>query len=163
MSEAPSTESPADAPEAPRLEVTELVDVHFEDLDANGVLHNSRYPVLLEHALGAYWYARGWHHDPKRSASPDTLQVVRAMAITYHWPVTEVGKVAVRFWIDRMGRTSYTYGFEVRSADGSVLHADGTRTHVNLDPATFTPRPFDERSLTEFSDLVPAPATGAGA
>ncbi|WP_233221716.1 acyl-CoA thioesterase [Streptomyces carminius] len=154
----------SDSSGALRAGVTEPVDVHFEDIDVTGVLHNSRYPLLLDHAFAAYWRRQGWHHDPARSAVPDFLQVVRALEITYHRPVTEPGRVVVRFWIERLGRTSYTYGFQLLSADESVLHADGTRVQVNLDPATFAPAPISERTLAAAKPLMrTAPAAGAGA
>ncbi|MEQ4720536.1 hypothetical protein [Nonomuraea sp. B19D2] len=42
--------------------------MHFDDLDAMGLLHNSRYSLLVERAIGAYWQRLGWAHDPVRSA-----------------------------------------------------------------------------------------------
>ena len=44
--------------------VIEPVMVHFEDLDAMGVVHNGRYVLLLERALAAYWTRAGWAFDP---------------------------------------------------------------------------------------------------
>ncbi|MEU8352076.1 thioesterase family protein [Streptomyces sp. NPDC048845] len=134
--------------------VTRMVEVHFEDLDPTGVVHNSRYPLLLEHAFTAYWREQGWHHDPTRSAFEDSVQVVRALELTYHFPVMEPGMVAVRFWLERVGRTGYTYGFKLLSGDGAVVHAEGTRTQVNLDPATLAPAPLSEKVLAAAEPLT---------
>src|SRR5687768_15399103 len=47
--------------------VFEPVQVYFDDLDAMGLLHNSRYALLVERAIGAYWGRLGWASDPVRS------------------------------------------------------------------------------------------------
>ncbi|CAM5567189.1 acyl-CoA thioesterase [Streptomyces fumanus] len=120
------------------------VEVHFEDLDATGVLHNSRYPLLAEHAFSAFWRSHGWHPDPARSAFSDSVQVVRTQSITYHFPITEPGPVTVRFWFDRAGRTSYTYAYRIESTDGSTLYADGTRVQINLDAKTLAPKELSD-------------------
>jgi hypothetical protein len=49
--------------------VIEPVDVHFDDLDAMGVVHNGRYVLLLERALAAYWTRAGWAFDPSNPRS----------------------------------------------------------------------------------------------
>ena len=63
----------------------------------------------------------------------------------------------VHFWISRAGRTSVTYSFRVLSTDREVVHAEGSRTLVNLDPLTLRPTP-----LTEAMWEVATPLLGAG-
>ncbi len=118
------------------------------------MLHNSRYAVLLENAVMAYWLERGWHYDPARSLFPDSVHLVRAFEITYHLPITEVGKVGVHFWIERVGRTSYTYGFRVVSADRATLYAEGRRVQVNLSTATLTPIPLSAEEVAAARPLI---------
>ena len=65
--------------------------------------------------------------------------VVREFAITYHVPITRVGPVHVRLWLDHLGNTSAVYGFKVISEDETVTHAEGRRVQVRLDPATLRP------------------------
>ncbi|WP_214107190.1 acyl-CoA thioesterase [Acrocarpospora catenulata] len=122
----------------------ENVQVHFDDLDAMGVLHNGRYVLLLERALTAYWTERGWAFDPAQPHFADIFFVVREFAITYHQPVTTVGQVGVHFWLDRIGTSSLVYGFRVLSADRSVVHAEGRRVQVKIDPGTLRPSPISE-------------------
>jgi acyl-CoA thioester hydrolase len=126
--------------------------VYLDDLDGFGMLHHAAYPLLLDHAVIDYWADAGWHVDPSAS-----VQAIRELTLTYHQPVTAVGDVDVHFWISRAGRTSVTYAFRIVSADGSVLHADGTRTLVNLDPVTLRPTP-----LTDDMWEVAAPLLGTG-
>jgi len=64
--------------------------------------------------------------------------VVREFAITYHVPIARVGTVQVQLWLDHLGTTSVVYGFRVLS-DGTVVHAEGRRVQVRLDPATLRP------------------------
>ncbi len=128
--------------------VHETVQVYFDDLDAMGLLHNSRYAVLVERAIGAYWHRLGWAADPGRSAFRDVLMAVREFKVTYHVPIAEPGEQLVHFWLERMGRTSGVYGFRVLSADRApdqaTVHAEGYRVNVNVDPATFRPTPFSD-------------------
>ncbi|WP_055477819.1 acyl-CoA thioesterase [Sphaerimonospora mesophila] len=120
----------------------EPVQVHFDDLDAMGLLHNSRYALLVERAVSAYWHRLGWAPDPTRSSFRDVFLAVREFKVTYHVPITGASEPLVHFWIERIGRTSALYGFRVLSADRSVVHAEGYRVNVNLDPGTLRPAPF---------------------
>ena len=47
--------------------------------------------------------------------------------------------MGVRFWLDHLGTSSLIYGFQVLSDDGSVVHAEGRRVQVRLDPVTLRP------------------------
>ena len=64
---------------------------------------------------------------------------VREFAITYRAPITRIGAVRVQLWLDHLGSTNAVYGFRVRSDDGAVVHAEGRRVQVRLDPATLRP------------------------
>jgi acyl-CoA thioester hydrolase len=119
--------------------VIEPVMVHFDDLDAMGVVHNGRYVLLLERALAAYWTRAGWAFDPGAPHFKDVFFVVREFAITYHVPITRVGVVHVQLWLDHLGSTSAVYGFRVLSEDETVTHAEGRRVQIRLDPATLRP------------------------
>jgi acyl-CoA thioester hydrolase len=116
-----------------------LVSVHFDDLDAMGVVHNARYALLLERAMIAFWNARGHSFVDGRPTTSDSFNVVKEYRITYHTPIRTAGDVAVHLWTDRVGETSGTYGFRIVSVDGSTVHADGIRVVVKLDPATMRP------------------------
>jgi acyl-CoA thioester hydrolase len=118
--------------------------VHFDDLDAMGILHNARYAVLVERAVIRWWNERGVSFAGGRPTTPDAFNVVREYAITFHRPVTGTGDVVVHFWIDHLGSTSATYGFRVTSTDGGIVHAEGRRVNIRLDPATMRPAPWTD-------------------
>lgn len=124
--------------------ISETVMIHFEDLDAMGVVHNGRYVMLLERALAAYWTRVGWPYDPGHPRFAQVLFVVREFTITYHVPISRMGTVQVQLWLDHLGTTSLVYGFRVSSDDGTVVHAEGRRVQVRLDPATLRPAPISE-------------------
>ncbi|MEV4287193.1 thioesterase family protein [Nonomuraea bangladeshensis] len=134
--------------------VHEPVQVHFDDLDAMGLLHNSRYALLVERAISAYWQRLGWAPDLAGSAFKDVFLAVREFKVTYHVPIAGPGEPLVHFWIERLGRTSGVYGFRVLSADRAVVHAEGYRVNVNLDPATLRPAPFSDELRTAAEPLL---------
>ena len=142
--------------------VTETVEVHFEDLDAQGVVHNARYVLLLERALSAYWSRNGYPWDPSSPQFMDVFFVVKEFSITYHAPITRPGPVSVRFWIDRLGTTSAVYGFLVVSQDESITFANGRRVQVRLDPATLRPAVIGPELRAACEPLlIPRPRPGA--
>ena len=113
--------------------------IYLDDLDGFGVVHHARYALLLDDAVLDYWLDAGW--------KPDTathLQVIRELSLTYHQPISGMGDVDVHFWVDRAGRTSVTYRFEILSPDRSVLHAAGHRVLVNIDAKTLRPEPLTD-------------------
>ena len=128
--------------------------VHFDDLDAMGMLHNSRYAVLVERAMTLWWTERGVSFTGGRPTTPDAFNVVREYAITFHRPVLGTGDVDVHFWLDKLGTTSADYHFRVVSADGGTVHAEGRRVNVRLDPATRRPAPWSEQAREIASALV---------
>jgi acyl-CoA thioester hydrolase len=126
--------------------------IYLDDLDGFGMLHHAGYAVLLDHAVLDFWLDAGWVADPATS-----VQVIRGLELTYHLPIVGMQDVDVHLWIERAGRTSVTYRFEVLSADHTVRHAEGSRVLVNLDPATLRPA-----ALTDEMWAVAAPLLGPG-
>ena len=63
----------AEAPLAPALLHGRLipVTVHFDDLDALGLLHNARYPLLVERAWTELWQEKGVRFDGDWVAAGD--------------------------------------------------------------------------------------------
>lgn len=132
----------------------EPVVVHFDDLDAMGIVHNARYAVLLERALSAYWAPRGHSFEDGRPTTPDVVHAVREYAITYHQPIRGTGEVLVHFWLDRFGESSGVYGFRFVSVDGRTVHAQGRRIIVKLDPVTLRPSPWTANAREVAADLL---------
>ncbi len=128
--------------------------VHFDDLDAMGVLHNSRYAVLVERATVLWWTERGVSFSGGRPTTPDAFNVVREYSITFHRPVRGTGEISVHFWVERIGTTSAEYRFRVTSTDAETVFAEGRRVNVRLDPATMRPQPWTEHGRALAATLV---------
>jgi acyl-CoA thioester hydrolase len=113
----------AEAPTSAPLSYGRLtpVTVHFDDLDALGLLHNARYPLLVERAWGEFLEEHGFRFAGDWVAAGDACNAVKELRISYEAPVTEPGTV-----------------------DGSVTYARGTRVLVRLDPVTMRPAPWSE-------------------
>ncbi|MFE9774158.1 acyl-CoA thioesterase [Streptomyces sp. NPDC005931] len=136
----------AQAPTAPAVSYGRLlpVTVHFDDLDALGLLHNARYPLMVERAWTELWHEHGFRFEGDWAAAGDACNAVKELRITYEAPVTRPGTYAVHLWLERLGTTGLTYGFRLCSEDGAATYAHGTRVLVRLDAATLRPAPWSE-------------------
>ncbi|MEU6199037.1 thioesterase family protein [Streptomyces sp. NPDC047061] len=130
------------------------VSVHFDDLDALGMLHNARYPLLVERAWTELWQEHGIRFDGDWAAAGDACNVVKELLISYEAPVTRSGSYAVHLWLERLGTTGLTYGFRFCSPDGATTYARGTRVLVRLDAATLRPAPWSETFRTVGRELL---------
>src|SRR5690349_1062414 len=121
----------------------QVMGVYFDDLDAFYILHNARYLLLFERTLGSFWEVLGAGTFEPQSGG-DHWHLVRANTIEYHEPVRGTGRVRVRVWVEKLGRTSLTFGFRLMPMARDVDCATGTRTIVRVDPATQRPQPWTE-------------------
>jgi len=136
----------AEAPPAPAVSYGRLVPVtvHFDDLDALGLLHNARYPLMVERAWAELWQENGVRFEGDWEAAGDACNAVKELRISYEAPVTRPGAYAVHLWVERLGVTGLTYGFRFCSTDGTLTYARGARVLVRLDATTMRPRPWSE-------------------
>jgi len=121
---------------------TYMSPVHFDELDAMRMLHNSRFPAHVERAVSAWFAATGhrWQLDP--SDNPDQFHVVRDLHIEYLNPFIGPGTMRVDIWVEELGNTSCVYGFLCASEDGRTPYARGERTVVKIDPQSHRPSPW---------------------
>jgi len=113
--------------------------VYLDDIDGFGMLHHSRYLVLVDRAIIDYWHELGWRTDEGPS-----VQAIREVTITFHAPVTGICDVDIRFWIASLGLSSIVYAFQIHNVHNQVLYAEGQRVLVNLDRRTLRPRPLSD-------------------
>ncbi len=116
-----------------------LHGVYFDDLDAFHILHNARYLLLFEHAIGSFWRQMGWAGVLDFNSHPDQYHLVRANHLEYIRPVVGTGQVRVRVWVERLGKTSLTFGLRVMPLDEDIDHCNGRRVVVRVDPETKRP------------------------
>jgi acyl-CoA thioester hydrolase len=118
--------------------------VYFDDLDAFQILHNARYLLLFERTIGSFWGHLGWGGTLDVQKNPDQFHLVRANTVEYLKPVVGVSEVRVRVWVEKLGRTSLTFGFSVLPMDQDTDFATGTRVVVRVDEKTRQPVPWTD-------------------
>ncbi|MFG1606501.1 acyl-CoA thioesterase [Actinoplanes sp. NPDC049265] len=123
--------------------------VYFDDLDSMGMVYASHYLTLVDRAAADFWGRHGI-----RPSHPDAIHVFRKQSIDYHAPIRDIGPLRVRLWVEQLGRTSCEYGFEIRSGNGRVLHADGRRTIVRVSLATGRPAPWTAQAREGAQEIL---------
>jgi acyl-CoA thioester hydrolase len=123
--------------------------VYFDDLDSMGMVYASHYFTLVDRAAADFWARHGI-----LPSHPDAIHVFKKQSIDYHAPIRDIGPLRVRLWLERIGRTSCEYGFEIRSGNGRVLHADGRRTTVRVSLATGRPAPWTAQARQGAQEIL---------
>jgi acyl-CoA thioester hydrolase len=135
----------------------ERFGVYFDDLDAFGILHNARYVLLFERAIGSFWQLHGWGGPLDAEDNPDQFHLVRQNHVDYLRPVIGVGSVRVRVWIDKLGRTSLSFGLRCLPLNEDVAYAEGTRVIVRVDPDSRKPVPWTDGFRRAVAPYLDAP------
>lgn len=118
--------------------------VYFDDLDALQILHNARYAIYVERATTAFYESLGKVWEQEVADNPDQFHVVREFHVEFLAPFTRTGDLRVALWLEHLGATSCTYGFECFSGATAVIHARGRRTIIRLDPVSLRPTKWTE-------------------
>ncbi len=113
--------------------------VYWDQLDLLGVLHNGVYPVLFERARTAFWGSLGitGYEDPHM----DFPYYVVQNTVNYKQPITTEQDIAISVWIAKLGRTSLTFGHQIRD-EANQLVAEGNTTIVRVDSHSRQPIPW---------------------
>ena len=113
--------------------------VWFDELDALGVLHHSRFVYHLERAAKAM-FVRVMNLDTLDPAvAPDICALVRDLDLRYVAPVAGECEILIGLRVTGLRAAGLTVAFEFRSADGATLHCRGTRTVCRMNATTRSP------------------------
>ena len=115
--------------------------VYFDDLDPFHILHNARYLLLFERAVGAFWMEIGFGSFQD---DPDQFHLVARNEVDYLAPVKGVGRVRVRVWIESIGKSSLQIAFRLMPMDQDTDHARGRRTIVRVDSESMKSEPWSD-------------------
>ena len=96
-------------------------------MDAFQTLHNARYVLLFERTIGSFWRFLGVSGHLISDMKPDEHQVVASNHIDYLRPVYGTGQVRVRCWVEKLGRSSLTFGLSMLPNDEDRPFATGRR------------------------------------
>lgn len=113
--------------------------IWFDELDALGVLHHSRFVYHLERAQKAmFTHILGVDTlDP--TVAPDIYHLVRNLELNYVAPVEGERAILIAVKVVKVRAAGMTAAFAFRSDDGVILHCHGTRTVCRMDVGTKAP------------------------
>ena len=132
--------------------------VFFDELDALGVMHNSRFAVHVERAQSALFESLGYGWSSFDERHPDLSYVVASIDIDFLAPVVAPGSMRVEVVAVALGRTSATWGYRcaipAATADGEDLPvATARRTVVHVPPGAAGPTPWSDGFRAVFARL----------
>lgn len=118
---------------------TYLSSIFFDELDALGVLHHTRYFLHLERAQQAFFQMLLGVPDFNAERDKDIYVVVHGLDARFRSPLRQPGQIAVHYEITRIRSGGVTMDFEIRSKDDTELYCNGTRTVCKLSHITHRP------------------------
>jgi len=117
--------------------------VRFRDCDPMGHVNNAVYLTYLEQTRFAHW--RGLWGAGTGATHPDVPGVIMARAeIDYRVPAKYGDVLDIRLQVAAIGRTSFTYAYEIVDATGRTV-AQARTVQVMYDYASGQPVPVSER------------------
>jgi acyl-CoA thioester hydrolase len=118
------------------------LDVRFRDCDPMGHVNNAVYLTYLEQARFAHW-REVWGVDFERLPEGTPGVILARAEIDYRRPARYGDVLEIRIGVDRIGRTSFTYVYDVVDQEGRLV-ADARTVLVMYDYATSTPTPISD-------------------
>jgi acyl-CoA thioester hydrolase len=126
------------------------IEVRFRDCDPLGHVNNAVYLTYLEQARLYYWRSLwGFRIDPTTT----TPGVIMARAeIDYRIPAKYGETLEVRIDLAAVGRTSFTYDYEIVDQQGRVV-ASARTVQVMYDYAAAKPVPIPDAIRAKFQGI----------
>ena len=121
---------------------TYLSDVYFDELDALGVLHHTRYLLHLERAQQKFFEHLLGVSDFNAERDEDIYVVVHSLETRFRQPLRQPSRIAVDYTIERIRSGGVTMAFAIRHPKDGTVYCDGTRTVCKLSARTHQPAPW---------------------
>lgn len=118
------------------------LDVRFRDCDPMGHVNNAVYLTYLEQARFAHWRAV-WGVDFEGLPEDAPGVILARVEIDYRRQAKYGDVLEVRISLERIGRTSFSYGYEVVDQDGAVV-AEAKSVQVMYDYRAGRPVPLSD-------------------
>ena len=122
-------------------------DVYFDELDALGVLHHTRYLLHLERAQQKFFEHLLGVDDFDAERDEDIYVVVHGLESRFREPLNKPGPIVVEYRIDRIRSGGVTMDYVVRDPVSQRIYCDGKRTVCKLSAQTHRPAPWTEPFL----------------
>ena len=117
---------------------THRLDVRFRDCDPLGHVNNAVYLTYLEQTRFNHWRASGLASDPEGNGIPSVI--LARVEIDYRRQARYGDRLEIRLGVAGIGRTSFTYQYEILSEDGQVV-ATARTVLVSFDYTAGKPTP----------------------
>ncbi|WP_158279766.1 acyl-CoA thioesterase [Coraliomargarita sinensis] len=119
-------------------------EVYFDELDALGVLHHTRYMLHLERAQQKFFEHLLGVNDFNAERDEDIYVVVHSLETRFREPFQKPGPIEVDYGIERIRSGGVTMDFKIRDPNGGKLYCEGKRTVCKLSAQTHQPAPWTE-------------------
>jgi len=116
------------------------LDVRFRDCDPMGHVNNAVYLTYLEQARLHLWQER-WHVDPRQ---PGEGIILARAEIDFKSPAVYGEKLEVRLSVAAIGRSSFTYEYQVVEVGGGRLVLSARTVLVWYDYTAGRPVPIPD-------------------
>jgi acyl-CoA thioester hydrolase len=115
--------------------------VRWDDIDAFGHVNNAKYLTYIQEAR----FQWSWYQYASKNEKPTLVEMVVAKAeVDYLVPIYEGGRFYdVTLWVEQIGNSSFTLGYEVLG-DNGVVHAKVKTVQVAVSMETKKSRPLTE-------------------
>jgi acyl-CoA thioester hydrolase len=116
-------------------------DVRYLEVDQQGVVFNMWYLAYFDEAMSGFLAARGLPYAELQAGGHD-VQLVHS-GIDWRGALGWGDAACIRVWTEAMGRTSFTLGFQVRTAGSEQVLVTARTVYVciRLDGSGKTPLP----------------------
>lgn len=128
--------------------------IYFDELDALGVLHHSRYLHHLERGQQAFFEHLLGVDDFNPERDEDIYVVVHSIDIRFREPIRSPGPVLVTLTIRRIRAGGVTMDFAITSPDEANRYCSGSRTVCKLSGITHSPTEWTSgfsRAMEQFN------------
>ncbi|MFO8027108.1 MAG: hypothetical protein R6U56_05555 [Opitutales bacterium] len=119
-------------------------EVFFDELDALGVLHHTRYLLHLERAQQKFFEHLLGVDDFNMKRDEDIYVVVHSLDSRFREPLQNPGPIVVDYGIERIRSSGVTMDYVIRDSKAERTYCEGTRTVCKLSAETHQPAPWTE-------------------
>jgi acyl-CoA thioester hydrolase len=117
-------------------------EVYFDQLDALGILHHTRYLLFLERAQQKFFQHLLGVDDFNAERDEDIYVVVHSLNTRYRQPLSQPGLIEIRYSLQRIRSGGVTMAFEIYCPCTHTLLCTGDRTVCKLSAQTQRPCPW---------------------
>lgn len=109
--------------------------VRYSEVDYQGIAYNAHYLTWMDTTIHEFCRAVPYNYTVKRAETGCDFHTVKA-TVEFRQPLRLDDDFVVELRIDRIGRSSLTFGFDLRCAGDGAPRATGEIVWVHVDQKT---------------------------